>query len=116
MHVILTAHEDTPEDDGSNDRHSRRVGRKRLSNGGEDDQDEFQTVHLLAANHVCKVTETELSNDRSCGCGDLGFHGQYVCPRLEKARARDCASTLIAVSEFAGITPRTALGRLASCQ
>ena len=65
------AHEHTPEDDDADDGDGGRVGGERLGEGGEDDEEEFDPVHPLTANHVGEPTETQLTDDRAAGGGDL---------------------------------------------
>lgn len=57
------AHQHTPENDDADDREGWSIRGERLSESGEDDQDELQTVHLLAADHVCKPSEAKLADD-----------------------------------------------------
>lgn len=64
--VITTntnTHNDTPEDDKTDDGDSGRVRRKSLGDGCEDDDHEFETVHLLTTDNIGEVTETNLTND-----------------------------------------------------
>jgi hypothetical protein len=58
-------HEDTPENDESNDRSSGAGTNKSLSESGDDDEDELQTVHLLSSHDVGQSSKAKLSNDGS---------------------------------------------------
>lgn len=64
-------HEDTPENDDTDNGDSRRGRGKRLSESCEDDQDELETVHPLTTDTIGEVTETELSDDSTGGGRDL---------------------------------------------
>jgi hypothetical protein len=76
-----TYHQYTPEDNKTNDRHSRRWRGKRLSESSEDNDHQLQTVHLLTTNHICEVSESELTKNRTTGGSD--FDGGV-------ARRRNC--------------------------
>ena len=64
-------HENTPEDDDTDDGNGRRVRRESLGESCEDDDHEFETVHLLTTDNIGEVTETDLSNDGTTGGSDL---------------------------------------------
>ena len=42
-----------------------------MSESSEDDDDQLKTVHLLSSENICKVTEPQLTDDRSTGCSNL---------------------------------------------
>lgn len=65
------SHENTPEDDGSSNGHGRRAGCEGLSDGSEDDDDQFKTVHLLTTDDISEETETKLTDDSSSRGSDL---------------------------------------------
>ena len=54
-------HENTPEDNNSDNCDTRRGSRDGLSESGEDDQDELKPVHALTTNNICKYTEANLA-------------------------------------------------------
>lgn len=64
-------HENTPEDDDADDRDSGRVRGESLSDGCEDDDHEFETVHLLATDNIGEVTETDLTKNGTTGGSNL---------------------------------------------
>ena len=64
-------HEHTPEDDEADDGHGGRSGRERLREGGEDDEDELESVHLLPTDEIRENPEADLTDDRSSRRGDL---------------------------------------------
>jgi hypothetical protein len=57
-----------------------------LSEGGKDDNDEFQSVHALPSNDIGKSTKSELTNNGSATGGNLdggirvGRHGALLGP------------------------------------
>jgi len=57
--------------DYADNRDGRRVGGKGLSQGGEDDDDELQTVHSFAADDISQDPEADLTDDCAGGSGDL---------------------------------------------
>ena len=65
------AHQHAPEYDYADNRDGRRVGGKGLSQGGEDDDDELQTVHSFAADDISQDPEADLTDDCAGGSGDL---------------------------------------------
>lgn len=64
-------HDDTPEDEDTNDGDSTRVGGESLGESGHDDDDQLNTVHALTTNVIRQVTEEELTNHRTTGGRDL---------------------------------------------
>nr|POE48707.1 hypothetical protein CFP56_38803 [Quercus suber] len=64
-------HEHTPEDDDTDDGDGGRVGGQRLGEGGEDDEDELETVHALTTDDVGQRAKTDLPQDGSTGRRDL---------------------------------------------
>ena len=106
------AHQYTPENEYTNDGHSRRIGGDGLSERGEDDQDELETVHLLAAHHVGEPPKTKLSNngatrrrnlDRSIrGLRDAAaLFGRVPVDRAEHVRHHTDGEDVIRVGEEA---------------
>ena len=66
-----TYHQNTPEDDQTNDGDGWGRGRERLGERSEDNDDQLKTIHLLTTNHIREITETQLTQDRSAGGRDL---------------------------------------------
>lgn len=64
-------HQHTPENDHTDDGDGRRVGSESLSESCEDDQDELETIHPLAADHIGQPAEAKLTDDSSTGRSDL---------------------------------------------
>jgi len=72
--VITTdtdAHDEPPDDENTDDVNGRSVTRKGLSKGSNDDDHEFDTVHLLTADNISKPTEQKLSDQGANGGGDF---------------------------------------------
>ncbi|RUP49682.1 LOW QUALITY PROTEIN: hypothetical protein BC936DRAFT_141818 [Jimgerdemannia flammicorona] len=65
------AEEDAPEDDASPDGHGRAVGGKGLPDGGDNDNYQLDTVHLLAAVTIGEIAKEELANHGANRGGDL---------------------------------------------
>lgn len=64
-------HQNTPEDDDTDEGDRSRVGSQGLGQSREDDDNQFKTVHSLTADHIGEETETKLSNDGTTRCCDL---------------------------------------------
>ncbi len=64
-------HNDTPEDDDTDDVHRGRRRGQGLGESGKDDHDELETVHALATNDIGKSTEAELADDGTSRGGEL---------------------------------------------
>ena len=64
-------HENTPEDDDTDNGDGWRAGSESLGEGCEDDEDQFKTVHALTTDLVSSPTETELTDDSTTGGSDL---------------------------------------------
>ena len=60
-----------PEDDHSNNVHRRRRGCQGLGKGGEDDHDQLEAVHALAADNIGESAEAELADDGTGRRGEL---------------------------------------------
>lgn len=60
-----TYHQNTPEDDSSNDIDRRRRRSQSLCKGSKDDDDQLEAVHALPADNISKRTKTKLANDRA---------------------------------------------------
>lgn len=66
--VITTnanAHNHTPENDETNDVTSGRTRGQSLADCGKDNDDKFETIHLLTTDQVGQHTETKLANNSS---------------------------------------------------
>ena len=72
-------HENTPEDDDTDDVDSWRVCGESLGESCEDDDDQFETVHLLTSDNIGEETKTKLTNDGTSRSGDLdsGIRGDW---------------------------------------
>jgi hypothetical protein len=57
------AHDDTPEDDQTNDVAGGRTSRQRLSQSGKDDNNQLQAVHSLSTNNIGQCTKAKLTNN-----------------------------------------------------
>ena len=64
-------HQDTPEDNETNDRDTGPTTNERLSKSCDDDENQLKTVHLLATNDISKGTKTNLTDDGTSGGGEL---------------------------------------------
>lgn len=60
---LVAYHEYTPEDNEAGDGDGGRWRGKSLSQGCKDDDDQFQSVHLLTTNDICEITEAKLTQD-----------------------------------------------------
>lgn len=56
-------HKHTPEDDGTDDGETRTSSSQGLGNSGEDDEDKFESIHLLTTNDISENTKSDLTND-----------------------------------------------------
>lgn len=65
------SHEHTPEDDGTSNRESSGVRSESLCDSAKDDDDQLETVHLLATNDISEETESKLTNDGASRGSDL---------------------------------------------
>lgn len=64
-------HEYAPEDEDPNDVDGRRLCGECLGESGENDDDQFQSIHLLSSHNICEETKSELTNNSTSRCGDL---------------------------------------------
>lgn len=56
-------HKYTPEDDSADERKARTSSSQGLGHGSEDDEDEFESIHLFTTNDISENTEADLTND-----------------------------------------------------
>jgi hypothetical protein len=61
------AHQHTPKDDEADNGCAGPRPNERLREGCDDDEDELEAVHLLAADNICERAEAHLANDGSRG-------------------------------------------------
>jgi hypothetical protein len=66
-----TYHENAPEDDDADDVHGRRGRRQGLGKGGKDNENQFEAVHLLAADDISQGAEAELADNSTGRSGEL---------------------------------------------
>ena len=66
-------HDHTPEDDETDDRYRWRGGRERLSEGCEDDDNQFEAIHLLSSIVISKPAESDLTQDSPARSGNLAM-------------------------------------------
>jgi len=64
-------HEESPDNENTNDVNGRSVTRKGLSEGSNDDDHEFDTVHLLTTDDISQPTKQELTDEGTDGGGDF---------------------------------------------
>lgn len=64
-------HNDTPEDDDTNDGNGWRGGGESLSQDSDDHDNQLKTVHLLTTDNIGESTESQLTEDSSGRGGDL---------------------------------------------
>lgn len=64
-------HDDTPEGHETNKAHGDGLRGESLREGGEDDDDKLETVHLFATNDVGEVSESKLSDNGTAGGSNL---------------------------------------------
>jgi hypothetical protein len=105
------AHQDTPENDEADDRSARAGTNERLSEGGNDDENQLEPVHLLAANNVGEGAKADLADDGAGRGGQLDGRvlrrgqGALVVVLVDDAQhdgqQRD-AKDVVAVGEEAG--------------
>ena len=69
-----TCHQNTPENERTNNAKRRSVRSERLSERGEDDQNKFEAIHLLTSDLVSQPTEAKLADD--CAGGGCNFNGR----------------------------------------
>ena len=63
--VAYNAHENTPEDNSTNDGNTRRRSGQGLSKRRENDENKLESIHSLTTDDICKNTETELAKNSS---------------------------------------------------
>jgi hypothetical protein len=68
---LTNTHEDTPEDNESDDRNTGTATNERLSESCNNDQNQLETVHLLATDDISEGTEADLTNNGTGGCREL---------------------------------------------
>lgn len=66
-----THHENTPEDDQTDNGDGWRWRRESLSESCKDDEDQLETIHLLTSNDIGEVSKTQLPENGSTRCSDL---------------------------------------------
>jgi hypothetical protein len=71
IECLTDTHEHTPEDDETNNRGAGTGAHEGLGERSNDDEDQLKTVHLLAANNVGEGSESDLTEDSSCGGREL---------------------------------------------
>ena len=87
---IIAYHENTPEDDDADDVDTRRSRGQSLSESGEDDEEQFQSVHVLATEDISSGTEADLTDNCAGRCCELDG-GVGVVRHLAFAREVDNA-------------------------
>jgi hypothetical protein len=60
---LLTYHKYTPEDDEADDVHGCRSRSESLGKGGENDDDQLESIHLLSAHDIGHRTEAKLADN-----------------------------------------------------